>query len=164
MAEVVELVWKRFTEKPTLASYQRLRRRTSEAGQCDEHRPRARPCSRRRRRPGPRRWPVGRHPSTGTRHLRHMATTSRRSASSTSSTMAATARSCWGLTGGEPGRRREPETPPSVCSCTASSAGDRYLSTRWRRRLDPVDRFASRSLLRCPRSEATVDVDLPEPV
>lgn len=40
-AEVVELVWKRFTEKPTLASYQRLKRWTSEAGEWDEHRPRA---------------------------------------------------------------------------------------------------------------------------
>ena len=41
MAEVVELVWKRFSERPTLASYQRLKRRTSEAGEWDEHRPRA---------------------------------------------------------------------------------------------------------------------------
>lgn len=41
MAEVVELVWRRFTEKPTLASYQRLKRWTSEAGEWDEHRPRA---------------------------------------------------------------------------------------------------------------------------
>lgn len=41
MTEVVELAWKRFTEKPTLASYQRLKRWTSEAGEWDEHRPRA---------------------------------------------------------------------------------------------------------------------------
>ena len=40
-ADVVELVWKRFTEKPTLASYQRLKRWTGEAGEWDEHRPRA---------------------------------------------------------------------------------------------------------------------------
>ncbi|QYG93240.1 hypothetical protein HC251_12935 [Iamia sp. SCSIO 61187] len=41
MADVVDLVWKRFMEKPTLASYQRLKRWTSEAGEWDEHRPRA---------------------------------------------------------------------------------------------------------------------------
>lgn len=41
MAKVVDLVWKRFTEKPTLASYQRLRRWTSEAGEWEERRPRA---------------------------------------------------------------------------------------------------------------------------
>ncbi|MCB1039231.1 MAG: hypothetical protein KDA94_06840 [Acidimicrobiales bacterium] len=40
-AEAVELVWKRFTEKPTLASYQRLKRWTSEAGEWEEYRPRA---------------------------------------------------------------------------------------------------------------------------
>ncbi|MCB1015934.1 MAG: hypothetical protein KDB10_12580 [Acidimicrobiales bacterium] len=41
LAEVVGLVWKRFTEKPTLASYQRLKHWTSESGEWDEHRPRA---------------------------------------------------------------------------------------------------------------------------
>lgn len=40
-ATVVELVWKRFTEKPTLASYQRLKRWTSDEGEWEEHRPRA---------------------------------------------------------------------------------------------------------------------------
>jgi hypothetical protein len=41
MAEAVELVWKRFAEMPTLASYQRLKRWTIEAGEWDDHRPRA---------------------------------------------------------------------------------------------------------------------------
>ena len=40
-SEAVDLVLKRFTEKPTLASYQRLKRWTNEAGEWDEHRPRA---------------------------------------------------------------------------------------------------------------------------
>ncbi len=39
--EAVDLVWKRFTEKPTLAGYQRLKRWTSEAWEWEEHRPRA---------------------------------------------------------------------------------------------------------------------------
>ncbi len=40
-AEMVDLVWRRFAEKPELKSYQRLKRWTSEAGVWDEHRPRA---------------------------------------------------------------------------------------------------------------------------
>ncbi|MGE3621994.1 MAG: DUF6880 family protein, partial [Acidimicrobiia bacterium] len=40
-AEVVDLVWRRFTEKPSLVSYQRLKRWMSEAGEWDARRPRA---------------------------------------------------------------------------------------------------------------------------